>query len=216
MHGAWLLVFVAVLPGVLTMIPTSSLAAVLVVAVFKLVNVKALQEIWRQDRREITIYAVTAATIIFWGVLPGVLLGIVLALAKLLYTLGHLDIHRVDDPEHSRTILYLQGTATFLSLPRLATSLERIPTGTELHVHFDRLDLIDHACLDLLVNWKRRHENTGGSLVLDWEGLHAKFCPRASKPIAAHVPVTGDRPTEVMPRIAFLRQGWQLVRNKAS
>ncbi len=44
LHGLWLLVFVAFLPGLLKLIPTASLAAILVVAVFKLVNVKALRE----------------------------------------------------------------------------------------------------------------------------------------------------------------------------
>jgi len=175
LHGFWLLVFVAFLPGLLKLIPTASLAAVLVVAVFKLVNVKALRELWDQDRREIAIYAVTAATTVFWGVLPGVLLGLGLAIAKLLYTLGHLAIRDERDTSGRRIDLYLQGTATFLSLPKLAAFLDTVPQSLDLHVHFDELTYIDHACLDLLMNWEKQHAATGGSLIIDWQSLTARF-----------------------------------------
>ena len=37
------------------------------------------------------------------------------------------------------------------------------------------LSHIDHACLDLLMNWEKQHKATGGSLVIDWESLTAKF-----------------------------------------
>src|SRR5262249_32316633 len=77
-----------------------------------------------------------------------------------------------------QTVLYLEGAATFLRLPQLAAALEAVPAGTELHVHFEGLRYIDHACLDLLMTWEKRHEATGGSLVLDWEGLTARFRSR--------------------------------------
>jgi hypothetical protein len=72
-------------------------------------------------------------------------------------------------------MLYLEGAATFIRLPKLAATLEAVPPNTELHVHFEQLTYIDHACLDLLMNWERQHETTGGRLVVDWEGLTACF-----------------------------------------
>ena len=45
----------------------------------------------------------------------------------------------------------------------------------ELHVHFEGITNIDHACLDLLMNWEKQHAATGGSLMIDWESLTAKF-----------------------------------------
>jgi len=46
---------------------------------------------------------------------------------------------------------------------------------SECLVNFEHLDYIDHACLDLLMNWGKQHEATGGSLVIDWDTLHANF-----------------------------------------
>jgi hypothetical protein len=60
-------------------------------------------------------------------------------------------------------------------LPKLAQTLQSIPSNTELHVDFEGLDHIDHACLDLLMTWERQHKAAGGSLVIDWEHLTAKF-----------------------------------------
>src|SRR4029079_1870400 len=67
------------------------------------------------------------------------------------------------------------GTATFIRLPKLAAALEGVPADRELHVHFEQLDYIDHACLDLLMSWEKRHEAAGGSLVIDWDSLTARF-----------------------------------------
>jgi MFS superfamily sulfate permease-like transporter len=99
----------------------------------------------------------------------------VLSIFKLLATFSHLDVRMEDEPLHSRSTLHLEGAATFLRLPRLAADLEAVPQGRELHVRFDHLDYIDHACLDLLMNWEKQHAATGGSLVIDWESLTARF-----------------------------------------
>jgi ABC-type transporter Mla MlaB component len=72
-------------------------------------------------------------------------------------------------------VLHLEGAATFLRLPQLAAALDKVPSATELHVHFEQLSYIDHACLELLMSWEKQHEATGGSLVIDWHSLHARF-----------------------------------------
>ena len=59
----------------------------------------------------------------------------------------------------------------------LAAALEQTPTGREVHVHVEHLSYIDHACLDLLMNWAKQHESTGGKLVIDWASLQARFHP---------------------------------------
>ena len=42
-------------------------------------------------------------------------------------------------------------------------------------MHLEGLDYIDHACLELLANWEKQHELTGGKLFVDWDGLEARF-----------------------------------------
>ena len=193
LHGAWLLAFVCLLPWVLEHIPTSSLAAVLVYTGYKLVNPQAVRTLWSFGKSEVLIYAVTVGTIVATDLLTGILVGLGLSVAKLVYTFSHLSARLEPDPERNRTVLYLEGAATFIRLPQLAQVLEAVPPSNELHVHFEQLTHIDHACLDLLVNWEKQHEATGGSLVVDWDTLTAKFRQAGRPSATGSEPVTPGR-----------------------
>ena len=167
------------------MIPMSSLAALLVYTGYKLVNVKAIRDLREYGKGEVFIYFATLITIVATDLLTGVLTGIALSAVKLLYRFSHLDIRIVDEPGRGATVMYLNGAATFIRLPKLAAALEQVPPSTELHVHFENLQYVDHACLDLLVNWEKQHEATGGQLVIDWDQLTARFQPPAPSPTPA-------------------------------
>jgi len=175
LHGLWLLVFAVLFPQVLRLIPIASLAAILVYTGWKLMNPKAVRALWQYGKGEAVIYAATLATIVIADLLTGILVGLGLALAKLLYTFSHLAVRLAAD--NGRTVLYLNGAATFIRLPKLAAILQKVPASTELHVHFEELKYIDHGCMDLLINWEKQHEATGGRLVIDWESLTARFRP---------------------------------------
>lgn len=175
LHGAWLLIFVTALAFLLRWIPIASLAAILVVTGYKLVAVQSIRELRKYGWGEVIIYLATLITIVVTDLLTGVLVGIGLAAVKLLYTFSHLNVRLIAPPDSNATRLQLEGAATFLRLPRLAGTLERVPPGAELHVDFERLDYIDHACLNLLMTWARQHEAAGGTLIIDWDSLHATF-----------------------------------------
>jgi MFS superfamily sulfate permease-like transporter len=175
LHGVWLLMFVVAFPFVLRYIPTASLAAILVYTGYKLINPKVVRELREYGKSEVAIYLITVIAIVVEDLLTGVIVGFALSILKLLVTFSHLNVRIEDEPRRNRTALYLEGAATFLRLPRLAAKLEAVPVGRELHVHFEKLDYIDHACLNLLINWEKQHAATGGSLVIDWDSLTARF-----------------------------------------
>lgn len=173
LHGAWLLLLVVILPGVLEIIPTASLAAVLVFTGAKLVNWRAIRDLWKVDAAEGAICIATMSMIVVTDLLTGVLGGIALAVAKLLYTFSRLKIHK--HAEDGRVHMRLEGAATFLALPKLATALENVPSAAELHVHLEDLQYLDHACMELFIKWERQHEALGGKLFMDWQNLTATF-----------------------------------------
>ncbi len=175
LHGVWILVFVVVLAGLLQMIPTASLAAVLVYTGYKLVNFKEIKKLRQAGWGEVGIYAATLITIVAKDLLTGVIVGITLAAAKLLYTFSHLEVKMDANELDGRFVMHLAGAATFVRLPQLAAALEQVPDNAELHVELDRLTYIDHACLELLTAWAKQHEATGGRLSIDWDSLHANF-----------------------------------------
>ena len=190
LHGGWLLLFCVGMPFILREIPTSVLAAVLVFTGYKLVNIVALQGIAKLGRQEVGIYAATVIGIVAVDLLTGVVAGIALSLARILYDMANLDVKIEAAPDGSHHDMWLSGSATVVSLPKLAGTLEELPNDMKLHVHLHGLDYIDHACLDLLVNWQKQHEAMGGELMMDWEGLQARFgnrelSPKSSDPVKA-------------------------------
>jgi MFS superfamily sulfate permease-like transporter len=175
LHGVWLLIFCAIFPQVLRLIPISALAAVLVYTGVKLFKWRNFITFWQLGKGELAIYVATLGTIVVVDLLTGIVVGIILAMIKLLYIFSHLDIRLDFDHANRRVNLYLSGAATFIRLPKLAATLQQVPGDYELHIHLEDLTYIDHACLDLLTNWQTQHEKSGGTLVLDWESLTAKF-----------------------------------------
>jgi MFS superfamily sulfate permease-like transporter len=170
-HGLWLLLFVSFLPSILRLIPTASLGAVLVYTGYKLMNVGAVRELRAYGRSEVWIYLATMATIVITNLLIGVLVGVGLAVAKLLYQTQTVEAGYSHDLRTGRLTLELCGIATFLSLPRLARTLEEAPPLASILVRVTGLRHIDHACLNLLESWQRLHEGTGGRVDIPWDFL---------------------------------------------
>lgn len=173
LHGFWLLIFVALLPQVLGFIPRAALGALLVHIGIKLLNLKQIPPLWKTSRSEVAIFAATFLVIVCEDLLVGVVVGIMLSAAKLLYRFSHLELQLTEKDNVCH--LEMQGAATFLRLPLLAATLENVPDSAELHVDFKHLSYVDHACLDLLMNWQKQHEGQGGKLVIDWSSLHGRF-----------------------------------------
>ena len=175
MHGVWLLAFVIALPALLRMVPTASLAAILVYTGYKLVNVDNVRALAKYGRAVVGIYAATLVGIVVTNLLTGVLIGIGLCILRLLYLLTHYNMNLAVSEGGQRADLYLEGAATFFALPRLAALLDSIPAGAALHVHLDHLQHIDHACMDALHAWKEQNEPFGSTLEVEWDHLVCKY-----------------------------------------
>lgn len=163
LHGLWLLALVMLLPGVLQSIPVASLGGVLVYTGGKLVDVRAIRHLGRYGRTPPLIYLATALSIVGTDLLTGVLVGFVLTLVKLAWSASRLRA-RWETDEDGGVELRLRGTATFLSVPRLARLLGEVGPDTHLRVCIGRLHYIDHACAELLDDWRRAARQQGGEL----------------------------------------------------
>jgi MFS superfamily sulfate permease-like transporter len=194
LHGGWLLLAVVAFPFVLNEIPTAVLAAILVYTGYKLVNVAQIRKIAEFGRQELAIYFVTLIGVVAIDLLTGVILGFVLATLKLVYTFSHLSIKVTHDAETNRSDVWMTGSATFFSIPQLSSALENAPRGAEVHIHVEKLDYIDHACLEMLASWEKLHHSTGGSLIVEWNELVERYGRRSQDPSKTEIPALMQRP----------------------
>lgn len=172
LHGVWLLVVVVAIPGVLRLIPTACLAAVLVHTGFKLLSPAHWRELRVFGWPSLAIYAITLVSIVVADLLTGVSIGIALSILRLLWRLGSFDV-RVEEGR-ARVDASLQGAVTFVGLPRLVALLEGLPRRVELRFHAAALTYIDHACLVAIADFERQRKREGQDVRIDWADLDAR------------------------------------------
>ena len=120
---------------------------------------RGLAGLWRKQRGEAVILAVTAVAIVTGNLFEGVLLGLLLAVCKTAWEASHLCID-VDECE-DRICVRLSGHATFLRLPRMLDTLEAVPKGRAVELDLTELRHLDHACRTALTTWVSRHNSSG-------------------------------------------------------
>ncbi|MDX8055669.1 SulP family inorganic anion transporter [Lentzea sp. BCCO 10_0798] len=168
LHGVWLLLFVVLLPGVLGLIPSAVLAALLVHSGWKLLGLKGVAGMLRTDRAEGAILVLTAGLIVATDLLTGTVAGLLAAVIKTAWDVSHLSVTvtpRGDDDE----VVVLRGNATFLRLPRLLAVLEGLPLTKHVRLDLTGLRHLDQACQQAIDNWASRHREAG----LDVDVIHA-------------------------------------------
>ncbi|MFH8489138.1 SulP family inorganic anion transporter [Streptomyces longisporoflavus] len=160
LHGVWLLLFAALLPGALGLIPVAALAGVLVHAGGKLVPVRQLAKLWREHRGEAVVLVVTAVAIVSVNMFEGVLIGLLLAVMKIAWETPHARVEVADKGTGPIHVL-LTGHATFLCLPKLLDALESLPRDRPIELDLAGLRHLDHACRTSLKTWTARHSAKG-------------------------------------------------------
>ena len=154
LHGVWLLLFVCFLGSVLELIPTSSLAAILVLTGYKLINLKEMIKAFKVDKQEFAIWILTTCAIVGTDLLKGIFFGLALSLFKLLYDIHLIEISK-DETNPDKTILSFQGKASFLTLPKISKVIDlHSKSSKELELNLRKLIYTDDAVEEYLANLK--------------------------------------------------------------
>ncbi|WP_041939561.1 MULTISPECIES: SulP family inorganic anion transporter [Frankia] len=162
LHGVWVLAFALFLGFAVEWIPLAALAGLLVVVGVRLVDVAHLRHVRRHG--ELPVYVVTLVGVVSLDLLQGVALGLVTALGLVLRRVLWSSVRLV----HSDGLwqVEVEGTLSFLSLPRLARVLGRIPVGAPVSIELI-VDYLDHAAYEHLRGWCANHEASGGVVSVD-------------------------------------------------
>lgn len=168
LHGIWVLAFSAVFAGLIQLIPLSVLAGLLLVIGARLIKVADI----RTSRRtgDLLIYVVTLACVVFLNLLEGVLIGLVLAAANVLWRVLRAAVH-AHEPATPSSLwrVTIAGSCSFFALPRLNRVLHSVPGGQDVVVELNA-DYVDHAFRESLVAWRKQYQDAGGSVRLEEHG----------------------------------------------
>ncbi|MDL4775033.1 SulP family inorganic anion transporter [Actinomadura xylanilytica] len=185
LHGVWVLVLALSCGPVIEQVPLAALAALLVLLGAKMIDTARVRDL--RHHREAPAYFATLGGVVALGLGEGVLLGIgvmaVMALRRL--TRLSVRVERFDPgPDASalpaRWHVVVEGTLTFLGVPKVTRVLQRIPAGTGVDLDLN-VDFMDNAAFDAIHQWRLAHERQGGRVDID--EVHETWYERA---------VTGD------------------------
>jgi carbonic anhydrase len=193
LHGVWVVLFVVFLGGLVELIPLASLAALLVFVGARLLDLAHIRHLRRH--RELPTYMVTMVGVLALGLLEGVLAGIAVALALALHRQSQIDVHVEHDDDHFDVTV--EGSLTFLSVPKLTAALSQVPEGADVSLHLS-VDYLDHAAFEAIHSWVTSHNRRGGTIEI--HELHDEWYvgALAGEPIAVRKP-TRPAPHPLIP-----------------
>lgn len=168
LHGVWIAAFVLAAGAMLELIPMAALAGVLLVTGLRLVQLAHIRTLRRHD--ELLVYVVTAAGVAVLGLAEGVLIGLVLALARVLYRLARATVTTTE--QDGLWTVRIRGTLVFLGVASLIRTLRTIPVGARVRVDLE-VHHLDHAAYEAIEDWRRGHLARGGSVELNRVALRA-------------------------------------------
>jgi carbonic anhydrase len=121
-----------------------------------------IQELRR--RGELSVYVVTVAGVVGINLLVGIALGLALAVGRLLWHLGKVQVHmkQEGDVQHVR----VSGALTFVGVPKLSAALAEVPMGSKVHLDLD-VETMDHSGYEALESWSQTHRKTGGDVRME-------------------------------------------------
>jgi carbonic anhydrase len=165
LHGVWILLFASLFTELVELIPKSALAGLLIVIGVQLVKLAHVKVAWRTGN--FAVYAITIVCVVFLNLLEGVAIGLAVAIAILLIRVVRAPIEATpyggDESKHWR--VDIDGTLSFLLLPRLTKVLSMLPPGSDVRLTLNA-DYIDEAVSEAISDWRTAHEATGGVVIV--------------------------------------------------
>ena len=170
LHGVWILGFVALLPWLLREIPMAALGAILVVTGIRLVKLDHVKHLFRDyGALPALIWATTLITVVAVDLLTGVLVGIALSVLELIPHMKRLRLKIDTGSDANGHAITLNGTATFLTLPKLSAALDEVPPASPVRLDVRNLHNVDHTSAELLRDWLARRKAMGGAVTMNGE-----------------------------------------------
>lgn len=160
LHGFWIGIFAWFGQSLLTKLPLSALAALLIYVGLRLVRINEIRKIAAFN--EAIIYGTTLFGVVFINLLWGIALGLTMSMLLLLKRIALADIEILRHGEELE--VRISGSLNFLSVPSLTRALRHLPTGKVIRLSLE-IENIDYAAIEAIRGWQQNYENSGGKVV---------------------------------------------------
>jgi len=170
-HGLFLLLFVALLPGLINQIPLAALGAMLVFTGFRLASPQEFVHMWHVGREQFIIFVSTVIGVLATDLLMGIAIGICVnfvvhlkngaPLRSLLKTQV-----TVERQEKEGVTVRVKDAAIFSTWIGLKKKLESLMKEPKVVLDLSQTFLVDHTVMAKLQEMERVFQEKGSTLVI--------------------------------------------------
>ena len=168
-HGMFLLIFVALIPGVINQIPLAALAALLVITGYRLASPNEFKSIYREGKDQFIVFVSTIFGVLSTDLLKGLAIGI--GVRIVIHFIRGGSIFRLNAkiiPERDRSVtIFLRGSIIFSSWIPLRKQLQRfLDNGKRVTLDITETQLVDRKIMSKIDEWKIKFKEKGLKLTV--------------------------------------------------
>jgi MFS superfamily sulfate permease-like transporter len=150
-HGVLLVVAVVFAGALLNMIPLAALAAVLIQVGLNLCKPALFSAQVKLGATQLAPFAITIAAVLYFDLLKGVIIGIVVGIGFVLFQNARGAIVKTQDP-NGATVLRFRRDGTFLSKPTIVSALASIQDGERVVIDGTG-EYVDHDVKEVIATF---------------------------------------------------------------
>lgn len=166
-HGILILFSVLLIPGVMNMIPLSSLAAILFLVGYKLAKPSLFKEMKAKGRAQFIPFVITILGIIFTDLLVGIGIGMAVAVFLILRKNLNTPFSFVEKSgEGEPTLIELSENVTFLNKASIMQTLNMIPDNSKVVLDVTKSKYIHPDVIEIINDFEVHAKSTGIELTI--------------------------------------------------
>ena len=184
-HGLFLLLAVALFPGILNMIPLAALAGMLVYIGFRLAHPKEFIHAAHIGKEEVMYMVATCLVVVLEDLLWGVVIGfVIVVVTNAVRGVRSLKAAAIVEATGQAVALKLTGSHGFLNFVSMRDQLDKLPPGKKLTIDYSGVTYMDHTVNERFHLFNGEYARTGGSVTtIGKEGLKATSHSDVSAPV---------------------------------
>lgn len=174
-HGLLLLLSVALIPGILNLIPLAALAGMLVFIGFRLAHPKEFMHAAHIGKEELVYMAATTIVVVTVDLLWGVIFGFVIAvIVNAVRGVRGVKADTEVLTSGDTVTLKLKGALGFMNYVSMRGQLDNLPPGKKLTIDYSRVTYMDHTVHERFHDFNGEYALTKGAVAtVGKDGLKA-------------------------------------------
>lgn len=194
-HALFLLLFVALVPGLIHQIPLAALGAMLVYTGFRLASPREFASAYKVGKEQFTIFTVTVIAVLATDLLIGIAIGIAVKFAHHLFnyppvrSLFISDL-TIEESDPRTFVVRVRHAATFSNWISLKNRINCLDANHNVILDLSETHLIDHTVMEKLHELQEEFVENERTLTLVGLEDHSKFSehPHAARTKTARSP----------------------------